>query len=193
MFYNVDWKKFPDSDILQPHLTMPLRSLDVVIQTPPGEEPPSLTAPMERVQHAAKQAVSSSAALWMARGEISYRMCNDRWEIPGFNSTDTYTFMWWSKYVDLFRWRRINFPMGLNGAMEPYLGREVHICIFRLPLEDELKAMEADGLPPPNDPLCESQKLTFLRMKVSHTAQTEEEFEECVDWDEVEEDFANRT
>lgn len=162
--YNVDWKKFPDSDILQPHLTMPLCSLDVLIQTPHGEEPPSLTTPMERVPQAVKKAVS-------------------------FNSTDTYTIMWWSKYVDLFRWRRINFPLGLNGTLEPYLGREVHVCIFRLPLEDELKAMEADGLPPPNDPLCESQKLTYLRLKVSHSALTEEEFEECVDWDEVEEDL----
>jgi len=162
-FYNVDWKKFPDSDILRPHCTLPLAAADVLIQTPPGEEPPSLMAPMEHIPSAVKKAVS-------------------------FNSSDTYTIAWWSKYLDLFRWRSINFPLGLNGALESYTGREVHVSIFRLPLEEELKAMEADGLPPPNDWLCESQKLTFLRMKVTHSAiSAEEEFEECVDWDELEE------
>eukprot|EP00434_Breviolum_minutum_P006165 symbB.v1.2.005434.t1/scaffold312.1/size231221/10 len=164
-FYNVDWKKFPDSDILRPHCTLPLAAADVLIQTPPGEEPPSLMAPMEHIPSAVKKA-----------------RC--------FNSGDTYTIAWWSKYLDLFRWRSINFPLGLNGALESYTGREVHVSIFRLPLEEELKAMEADGLPPPNDWLCESQKLTFLRMKVTHSAiSAEEEFEECVDWDELEEDL----
>eukprot|EP00913_Durusdinium_trenchii_P024682 g23169.t1 len=146
-YYNMDWKKFPDSDILRPHCTIPLRGADFLVQTP-----------------------------------------------DGFNTRDTYTFAWWSKYVDLFAWRTSNFPMGLNGPLEQYVGREICASLFRLPLEEELKAMEADGLPPPNDWLCESQKLTFFRLKLTHSAMTEPaeaEFEDCVEWDDLEEDASS--
>lgn len=166
-YYNMDWKKFPDSDILRPHCTIPLRGADFLVQTPDGEEPPSIMSNMDTMPAAPKKAVS-------------------------FNTRDTYTFAWWSKYVDLFAWRTSNFPMGLNGPLEQYVGREICASLFRLPLEEELKAMEADGLPPPNDWLCESQKLTFFRLKLTHSAMTEPaeaEFEDCVEWDDLEEDF----
>ncbi|CAJ1363163.1 unnamed protein product [Effrenium voratum] len=102
--------------------------------------------------------------------------------------TDTYTLGWWSKYLDFFSWRLLNFPLGVAGPLDPYVGRQIQFCFFRLPLEEELKAMEADGLPPPNNWLCESQKLMFFRLRISNNVEHEDAFEECVDFDELEED-----
>mmetsp|Transcript_32368 Transcript_32368/g.60931 ORF Transcript_32368/g.60931 Transcript_32368/m.60931 type:complete len:302 (+) Transcript_32368:46-951(+) len=163
-YFNLDWQKFPDSDVLRPHTTIPIRAADYLVQTPAGEEPPSLMGVMDTMPSAPKKAVV-------------------------FNATDTYTVAWWSKYVDLVSWKLMNMPMGMTGSLDPYIGREFHLSFFRLPLEEELKAMEADGLPPPNNWLCESQKLTFARLKITNFSEAvEPDFEDCVDWDELEED-----
>lgn len=56
-YYNMDWKKFPDSDILRPHCTIPLRGADFLVQTPDGEEPPSIMSNMDTMPAAPKKAV----------------------------------------------------------------------------------------------------------------------------------------
>lgn len=162
--HNLEWQKFPDSDVLRPHCTIAVRDVDYLVQTPPGEEPPSLLSAFEAQPTAAKKAIV-------------------------FNTTDTITLAWWSKYIDLASWKLMNIP-GIKSSLDLFLGRQLHLSFFRLPLEEELKAMEADGLPPPNNWLCESQKLTFIRLKLTNSVEDAEgEFEDCDDWGELEEDM----
>ncbi|OLP88660.1 hypothetical protein AK812_SmicGene29981 [Symbiodinium microadriaticum] len=87
------------------------------------------------------------------------------------------------RYIDLASWKLMNIPGRVPDVSIDFHGdcTGLHLSFFRLPLEEELKAMEADGLPPPNNWLCESQK--------NSVEDAEGEFEDCDDWGELEEAY----
>mmetsp|Transcript_104183 Transcript_104183/g.185066 ORF Transcript_104183/g.185066 Transcript_104183/m.185066 type:complete len:382 (+) Transcript_104183:34-1179(+) len=95
-----------NGDVLRPHFAYPLHAADVVIRTPVGEQPPSLLEGLPKMDLAEKMAVK-------------------------LNTTDTFTIVTWTMYMNFVRWEICNLPFGWSDAIDTYTGRQpLHLCAF---------------------------------------------------------------
>lgn len=134
-YYNWYLTELDNEDMLRPHFTFPLVAADIVVRTPAGEQPPLISAPLEATPLADKMATT-------------------------LNVGDTYTFGFWTKYIDFVRWELVNVPLGLGGRLDMFIGKQpVDLTIYRLRTsnsEGELRA--------------ESNKDVLVRIALAHTA-----------------------
>eukprot|EP00930_Biecheleria_cincta_P095271 TRINITY_DN8724_c0_g1_i4.p1 TRINITY_DN8724_c0_g1~~TRINITY_DN8724_c0_g1_i4.p1 ORF type:complete len:331 (+),score=65.08 TRINITY_DN8724_c0_g1_i4:44-1036(+) len=164
--YNLDWTDLGGGDEHRPHFTYPLLGADAVIQTPAGKTPPILSEPLAKMSMAEKQLVN-------------------------LNTKDTYTFGFWTRYMDFVRWRITDMPFGANRSFESYIGKNpVHLTVYRLDSLSEVEAAAADcaASTPTETQECaspttpapakhmraESAKHIFMRIEVVH-AQIQED------------------
>lgn len=96
-------------DVERQHLVWPLFAADTLIATPAGETPPLLTDSFENTPLAEKRAVR-------------------------FNTTDTYTFVYYTMYIDYIRWSVCNMPAGwMNRPFSAFLGDSpINLVAYRL-------------------------------------------------------------
>lgn len=133
--YNWYLTKLDNGDILRPHFTFPLVAADVVVRTPAGQQPPLISAPLETTPLADKIATT-------------------------LNVGDTYTFGFWTKYIDFVRWELVNVPLGLGGRLDTFIGKQpVDLTIYRL------RTSNSDG-----DLRAESNKDVLARIALMHSA-----------------------
>jgi len=91
------------------HLVWPLFAADALICTPAGETPPDITKPIEETPLAEKQSVR-------------------------FNTVDTFTFVYYSKYPDYLQWKLCNMPSAYMAySFDDFLGsRPVNVVAYGL-------------------------------------------------------------
>lgn len=106
--YNLELQEWPNGDILRPYLAFPIVAADAIIVTPPGEAPPPLTEALDPVPLQEKRRIR-------------------------FNTTDTFTFAYWSKQADFERWEMCNMPFGWSSSFTSFIGQQpVHLTAYRL-------------------------------------------------------------
>jgi len=108
-----------DNETEKPIFSMPMWCFDQFIETPEGEEPPSLTAPSFR-------------NLGLRRSEngkeFTHKIANMKWK-----SGPTYTVSFWSisRLLDLALWKISGAFPGVAMSMDQFCGRApVHIVIY---------------------------------------------------------------
>lgn len=105
---NQELSEGPDGDILRPHIAFPMLAADAIVVTEPGEEPPPITESLEKTPLAEKKGVC-------------------------LNTKDTFTFGYWSKYVDFVRWEVCNMPLGWRSSFANFIGAQrLHLVCYRL-------------------------------------------------------------
>mmetsp|Transcript_13110 Transcript_13110/g.31182 ORF Transcript_13110/g.31182 Transcript_13110/m.31182 type:complete len:338 (-) Transcript_13110:34-1047(-) len=105
--YNLFHEERDDGDVILPYFSCPLAGADVVLQTPQGASPPPLTEPFEKMTPEEKMAVE-------------------------LNTTDTFTFLFWTNRSDFLRWELVNLPLGLGDKMEVFHGPQpINFVVYR--------------------------------------------------------------
>lgn len=99
----------PDQNVERQHLVWPLLAADTLIVTPEGETPPLLTLPFDKTPLARKSAIR-------------------------FNTSDTFTFVYYTQYIDYLEWSVCNMPVGwMNQGFSDFLGDSpINLVAYRL-------------------------------------------------------------
>ncbi len=80
------------------YFRFPIHTSDLILSTPPGSEPPSITEPSDM------------------RASGSHTVCANLFKDPKNLPLDnTYTFVFYSMYIDFVSWDLQNVPLGLSG------------------------------------------------------------------------------
>lgn len=109
-FHNCpEHRQLSNDDEERQHFVWPLFAADVLIQTPAGQTPPDLTESFESTPIHERKQVS-------------------------FNTADTYTLCYWSKYADFLRWSLVNMPSSfMNRPFEdPIKSQPAVLVAYRL-------------------------------------------------------------
>jgi len=106
--YNLELAEQADGSVVRPYLAFALVAADAIVVTPQGGAPPSLTESLEPMSAQEKSRVR-------------------------LNTTDTFTFAYWSKQADFVRWEMCNLPFGWRSGLANFIGRQpVHLTAYRL-------------------------------------------------------------
>lgn len=104
--------KQDDGSVVLPHYVSPMCAAEALYVTPPGEEPPLLTASIAQNPLAEKQRVEC-------------------------NLEDTFTIALWNKQLDFARWQICNMPLGWTSTMTPFVGEQpIHLVAYGLKKKD---------------------------------------------------------
>jgi hypothetical protein len=105
-----------EQDEEKAHIVVPAYSFfERFVATPPGQNPPMLGSELEESKESLARRRNPTAAL-------AYR----------FNTTDTYTFAFYSMYVDLPRWQLVNLPIPRGDVSLKTFWHDSHlrICMY---------------------------------------------------------------
>lgn len=108
-----------EGELERPILSMPMWAFDQVIETPEGEEPPSLIDP--NFQNLGMRRKDNNK-------EFAQKMANMKWEVG-----PTYTLSFWSisSMLDLALWKISGAFPGVSMSMDQFCGRPpVHIVVY---------------------------------------------------------------
>jgi len=119
--YSLELQELPDGSIVRPHLAFPMYAADAIIATPPGLAPPPLTETIDQM--------------------TLQERCRVR---P--NTTDTFTFAFWSKQADFLMWKICNMPCGWTCSFASFIGaQQVHLPIYALDDDSDTTALHTEA------------------------------------------------
>jgi len=106
---NPEYVQHRDGSIEKQHVVWPLFAADTLVCTPAGQIPPLLTQPFEKTNLADKKSIR-------------------------FNTTDTFTFVYYTQYIDYLHWRTCNLPIRwMNRGFDEILGTTpINLVAYRL-------------------------------------------------------------